>query len=121
MKSIEELVDRTRNGKRGRIIALVCLAAVLAFTGIRCFTLAQRGVLQLASIPSSFEAVKAFDMAVLAVRISVCVVFVSLIVLGLGLTLKALFEEVFRISKNDVLVEMWDRIKRLEERVGDAT
>ncbi len=120
MKSIEKLVDRTRKGKRGRIIALACLAAVLAFTGVRCFTLAQRGVFQLASVPSPFEAVKAFDMAVLAVRVSVCIVFVSLIVLGLGLTLKVLFEEVFRISKSDVLVEMRDRIKRLEERVDGA-
>ena len=120
MKSIEKLVDRTRNGKRGRIIALACLEAILAFAGVRCFLLAQRGVLQLASVPSSFEAVKAFDMAVLAVRISVCIVFVSLIVLGLGFTLRALFEEVFRTSRNDVLVQMWDRIKRLEERVDDA-
>ncbi len=120
MKSIEEMVDHARNGKRGRIIQLACLAAVLAFAGVMLFRLSLLGVSQLTSIPSGLGGIEAMEMDLVAMRIAVSMVFVLLVLLGLGLIFRAPVDEVFRISKNDVLVEMWDRIKRLEERLDDA-
>ena len=110
MRDTEKLIKHLRN-RRGKICFYSFTGLVSLILGIVFFLLSRRLLFSLCD-KNLFESVA----PMIGVGSSACLVFAVVNLALAGNSIAILFVELFSCSKDRLLVEMWDRLKELENK-----